>query len=55
MSFVCLSTFSVYRLQLLEKLSQQHIDCLRQAADEMIGTEYDYGQALDLFVGTILG
>jgi hypothetical protein len=49
----CLSDMSIYRLTLIE-LAPNHIDCMMDAADRMIGTRYDVGQLLDIAIREIL-
>lgn len=49
----CLSDMSIYRLQLVD-LAPEHIDCMMDAADRMIGTRYDIGQLLDIAIREIL-
>lgn len=50
----CLSNLSIYRLR-LAPLTADHIDTMRKAAKEMLGTEYDIGQLLDIAINQILG
>lgn len=50
----CLSDMAIYRLKLIE-LSSENIDCMMDAADRMIGTEYDIGQLFDIALRGILG
>lgn len=50
----CLSDMSIYRLRLMEP-APEHIDCMMDSADKMIGTQYDIGQLLDIAIREILG
>ena len=50
----CLSNLSIYRL-CLKKLTPADIKVMIQAAREMVGTDYDLGQLLDIAINDILG
>ncbi len=50
----CLSNLSIYRLRLVS-LTSDHIDTMKKAAKDMVGTGYDIGQLLDIAVNQILG
>lgn len=46
--------FIVYRYR-PQTYSDQHLEIMRQAADEMIGMPYDYGDLLDFMINGLLG
>ncbi len=50
----CLSNLSIYRLRLIE-LKADHINTMRRSAKNMLGTDYDIGQLLDIAINQILG
>ncbi|MBN2030187.1 hypothetical protein JW824_08065 [bacterium] len=50
----CLSNLSIYRLRLIE-LKADHITTMRKSANDMLGTDYDIGQLLDIAINQILG
>ena len=50
----CLSNLSIYRFQLKE-LTSDDINTMRDAANNMLGTDYDIGQLLDIAINAILG
>jgi len=50
----CLSNLSIYRLRLVS-LNLDHMDMMKKAAKDMVGTDYDIGQLLDIAINQILG
>ncbi len=50
----CLSDLSIYRIT-LTKISEDHLRVMRDAANEMVGENYDIGQLLDIAINRILG
>jgi len=50
----CLSNLSIYRLREME-LKSEHIAKLKEAAEQIKGSDYDYGQLLDILINGIMG
>ncbi|MBN1348382.1 hypothetical protein JXJ21_03170 [candidate division KSB1 bacterium] len=50
----CLSNLSIYRLHQVE-LTTEYIETLRQTALDLVGENYDLGQALDIAINFIMG
>lgn len=50
----CLSDLSIYRLREIE-LTSEHIAKLWEAAEHIKGSDYDYGQLLDILINGIMG
>ena len=44
----------IYRLQLKE-LSPEYVETMKEAAMEMVGENYDFGQILDIAINSLLG
>jgi hypothetical protein len=51
----CLSDFFIYRVRLVDEFTEQHLTKIQEATEEMLGEDYDYGQALDMFINRVLG
>ena len=50
----CLDDLAIYRMKLVQ-LSPEYVTILKDAALEMVGTDYDLGEMLDLAINSVLG